>query len=51
MILAQNGLSKYKVIIPAEASPAVKFAAEEFVGFFRRSCGRSRFCFFVGILI
>ena len=39
MILAQNGLSKYKVIIPAEASPAVKFAAKDFVEIFAQITG------------
>jgi len=39
MILAQNGLSKYKVIIPTEASPAVRFAAVEFVDIFRQITG------------
>ena len=42
MILAQNGLSKYKVIIPAEASPAVKFAAKEFVEIFAQITGVTR---------
>ena len=39
MILAQNGLSEYKVIIPEAASPAVRFAAVEFVDIFRQITG------------